>query len=247
MIAKFIPHMFTLGNLVLGIVALILAFHQEVVTAAFLVILAMLADGLDGRIARALNVQSEFGKELDSLSDVISFGVAPAFIAFVTAFSDFGTAGWVAAILFPVCGALRLARFNVTSGTHNSFIGLPIPAAGGILCTLSLFWPDLDAVMILIACFALSFLMISNVRYPSFKQLSAIPKVYLWVTPLIIVASISVAVIYPWMTKFIMLPLVLYALWGLKKNVNLLFIRRLRIRRHRRRHEDQTVNSDITS
>jgi len=246
MITKFIPHVFTIGNLVLGIIALILAFHQDVVTAAFLVILAMLADGLDGRIARALNVTSEFGRELDSLSDVISFGVAPAFIAYVTAFGDFSTAGWIAAVLFPVCGAIRLARFNVSTGSPGHFIGLPIPAAGGILCTLSLFAAELEPAVILISSVALSFLMVSNIRYPSFKKITALPKMYLWLTPIIILGAVSIVVFAPGMTKFMMLPLVLYALWGLKKNVNGIIVSKLRRRRYRRQHEDHTVNSDVS-
>lgn len=245
MIAKLIPHMFTVGNLVLGIIAIILAFHEEIVTASFLVILAMLADGLDGRIARALGVQSEFGKELDSLSDVISFGVAPAFIVYVAAFGDFAAAGWIATALFPVCGALRLARFNVQESTPGYFIGLPIPAAGGVLCTMALFIPDIDPVVILISCLVLSYLMVSNIRYPSFKRIK-IPKVYLWLTPIVIIAAVLAVVFVPGMTKFVVLPLVLYALWGLKKNVNTLLIQRLRRRRYRAPQEDQTVNSDIS-
>lgn len=84
---------------------------------------------MDGRVARALNAQSEFGKELDSLSDVISFGVAPAFIMYVVAFSkDESALAWIVTAIFPICGALRLARFNVVAGTPGYFIGLPIPA-----------------------------------------------------------------------------------------------------------------------
>lgn len=239
--------MFTIGNLVLGVVALILTFHEDVVTAAFLVILAMLADGLDGRIARALNVQSEFGKELDSLSDLISFGVAPAFIAYVTAFDQFSTAGWIVTVLFPVCGALRLARFNVIDGSPGHFTGLPIPAAGGILCTLTLFVPDIDPAIILLSGIALSFLMISNIRYPSFKKITAIPRIYLWVTLVLILGAISILIFAPGMAKLVMLPLVLYALWGFKKNVNIMILSRLRVRRRRRQHEEQSVNSDISS
>lgn len=246
MIARFIPHVFTVGNLGLGTIAIIMAFHGEIVTASFLVILAMLLDGLDGRIARALNVQSEFGKELDSLSDVISFGVAPAFIAYVSAFGEFGAAGWIATVLFPICGALRLARFNVSEGAPGHFIGLPIPAAGGILCTLVLFTPDMEPVIILCAAVVLSFLMVSNIRYPSFKKISSIPRMYLWLTPIVIAAAVLLAVLVPGSTKFLMLPLVLYALWGLKKKVNVAIVGRIRRRRRFRRRDEQSIRSDIS-
>jgi len=245
MITKIIPHMFTVGNLALGIIAILMAFHGEPLTASFLVILAMLADGLDGRIARALNVQSEFGKELDSLSDVISFGVAPAFVAFVTAFGEFGAAGWIAAVLFPVCGALRLARFNVKPATPGYFIGLPIPAAGGVLCTLALFVPDLDPVVLLVACVLLSFLMISNIHYPNFKRIT-LPKVYIWLTPIVIIIAVLVVAFIPGMTRFVLVPLVLYALWGLKKNLNTAIISRVRKHRRNARHEEQTIESDVS-
>ena len=92
MIAKSIPNLFTIANLFIGIVAIIFVFNKQPDYAAIFVIVAMLTDGLDGRVARALNVQSEFGKELDSLSDVISFGVAPAFIVYSVAYQDFNTA-----------------------------------------------------------------------------------------------------------------------------------------------------------
>ena len=114
MFTKSIPSLFTVGNLFLGIIAIILVFNGESDYAAMMVIIAMLLDGVDGRVARALNAQSEFGKELDSLSDVISFGVAPAFIMYVVAFQDMNSAAtWIITALFPICGALRLARFNV--------------------------------------------------------------------------------------------------------------------------------------
>ncbi|HEY0829318.1 MAG TPA: CDP-alcohol phosphatidyltransferase family protein, partial [Bacilli bacterium] len=109
MIAKSIPNIFTIANLSLGIISIILVFNNNIDWAAIMVIFAMLTDGLDGRVARALNVQSEFGKELDSLSDVISFGVAPAFIMYVVGFQDISpAAGWIVTAIFPICGALRL-------------------------------------------------------------------------------------------------------------------------------------------
>ncbi len=218
MLTKSLPSVFTVGNLLLGIIAIILVFNEKPEMAAILVIVAMLTDGLDGRVARALNVQSEFGKELDSLSDVISFGVAPAFIMYVAAFQHLEAAGWFATAVFPICGALRLARFNVVAATPGYFVGLPIPAAGGVLSTLALFHREIPTVFLIICTLLLSFLMVSTIKYPSFKKVG-IPRSAVWITPIIVAVAILLAVSYPGtLTKLIFIPLVLYALYGLKKN-----------------------------
>ena len=114
MFAKTLPSMFTVGNLFLGIIAIIFAVHDQWQYAAIMVIIGMFLDGLDGRVARMLNAQSEFGKELDSLSDVISFGVAPALIMYVAILQDMGVAGWIITAIFPICGAIwRASRVCV--------------------------------------------------------------------------------------------------------------------------------------
>lgn len=238
MLAKSIPNMFTIGNLVLGIISIIFSFNGEVNSAALLVIIAMLLDGLDGRVARALNVTSEFGKELDSLSDVISFGVAPAFIMYQAAFMETTppALAWIATAIFPICGALRLARFNVKAGVPGYFIGLPIPAAGGVLATLALFHNELHVGLLLVSSLALSFLMISNMKYPNFKKLG-LPKAAVWAIPLVAVAAAVLAFFFQdAIPKVILALLLVYALWGLKKNVERLVPRRLR---KRRGHADQ--------
>lgn len=232
MFTKSLPNIFTIANLFLGILAILLVFDSRPDLAAMMVIIAMVTDGLDGRVARALNVQSEFGKELDSLSDVISFGVAPAFIMYVVAFQEIGAAGWIVTAIFPICGALRLARFNVVTGTPGYFIGLPIPAAGGALSTLALFVSDVPAIILLLSVLLLSYLMVSNVKYPSFKK-GRVPKSVLWITPIIVIVLILLAVQYEGVvTKLLFVPLVLYALYGLKKNVSQL-MRFLRIKKQK--------------
>lgn len=241
MIAKSLPSLFTVGNLFLGIISIILVFNGKADFAAIMIIVAMLLDGLDGRVARALNVQSEFGKELDSLSDIISFGVAPAFVVYAAAYQDFNTAAaWTATAIFPICGALRLARFNVVAGTPGYFIGLPIPAAGGVLATMALFHNELSTPILLVSELLLSFLMVSTIRYPSFKKL-AIPRAAVWVTPIIVAAAVALALLFPgFLSKLLFVPLVLYALLGLKKNV-----RRASRRRKRRDMEDHTKLNDL--
>ncbi|WP_018131253.1 CDP-diacylglycerol--serine O-phosphatidyltransferase [Effusibacillus pohliae] len=220
MFVKALPSAFTLANLFLGIISIILAFNEQYSIAAILVIIGMLLDGLDGRIARALNATSEFGKELDSLSDVISFGVAPAFIMYGVILHQLGWIGIVLTGFFPICGALRLARFNVMSGTPNYFVGLPITAAGGILATMALYHNLIPGsrVILPLAMVGLSYLMISRIKYPNFKKVG-IPKAAYWIVPVLAAFVTFVFVYYPGQAgKLIFLPLALYALYGLKKN-----------------------------
>ncbi|CAG7656791.1 CDP-diacylglycerol--serine O-phosphatidyltransferase [Paenibacillus allorhizosphaerae] len=242
MITKSLPNLFTVGNLFLGIISIILVFNNNPELAAIMVIVAMLLDGLDGRVARALNAQSEFGKELDSLSDVISFGVAPAFIMYVVAFTELNAAAaWIVTAIFPICGALRLARFNVVAGTPGYFIGLPIPAAGGVLCTLALFHNELNTLVLVLSTLLLSYLMVSTVKYPNFKKVG-IPKAALWITPVVVAAAVLLAILYPsLLSKLIFVPLVIYALWGLKKNVDRLFFRRRKKNKKVEENESKTT------
>ncbi|MCR8645825.1 CDP-diacylglycerol--serine O-phosphatidyltransferase [Paenibacillus sp. N1-5-1-14] len=243
MIKKSLPSVFTIGNLFLGVLAIILVFNDHADRAAVLVIIAMLLDGLDGRVARALNVQSEFGKELDSLSDVISFGVAPAFIMYYVAFTELNPMlAWTVTAIFPICGAIRLARFNVVAGTPGYFIGMPIPAAGGILSTLALFHADVPAAVTVIATVLLSYLMVSRLKYPNFKK-SGIPKAAIWFTPIVIGVAIFLALQFPtYISNGILVLLLLYALLGLKKNVDGVFTK---LRRKKRSEKSEDVNQKL--
>jgi len=224
MFVKSLPNMLTVSNLFLGIVAIIFAFQGDhyVDYAAITVIIGMLMDGLDGRVARMLNAQSEFGKELDSLSDVITFGVAPAFIMYVVALQELHLLGILITAIFPICGALRLARFNVQAGVPGYFIGLPITAAGGVLATLALYHEVFANALLAISMLLLAFLMVSKIKYPNFKKVG-IPKSAYWMTPVIIAIVVFVAMKFPQQfPKIVFLPLAFYALYGIKKNVDFL-------------------------
>ena len=174
--AAILPSLFTTGNLFLGFWAMIRALHGQYAEAAPLIFGAIVLDLLDGRIARMTGTTSEFGGELDSLADVISFGVAPALLVYAWGFGAAPRVGWLAAFLFVVCGALRLARFNVQR--HNIdgryFVGLPIPAAAAMVAAVVNFRPaPVEDRAMASACLALvivlSFLMVSTFRYWSGK------------------------------------------------------------------------------
>lgn len=176
--AALAPTLFTTGNLFLGFWAIIKSFGGQYGEAAQCILGAGVFDALDGRIARLTGTTSEFGAELDSLSDVISFGVAPAVLAFSWGLSAAPRAGWLAAFLFVVCGALRLARFNVQRHVVDSrfFVGLPIPLAAAPLATLVMFEPlrrsqRVEALAVMALVVVLGLLMVSTLRYRSFKDI----------------------------------------------------------------------------
>ena len=173
-----LPALFTAGNIFCGFLSLDASARGAFETAAILIFVAAFFDGIDGRVARLTGTTSAFGEQLDSLCDVVSFGVAPAFLVYNWGLSAFGRAGLLVSFLFAVCGASRLARFNVQIHVVDKrwFVGLPIPSAAGALCGLvwavpaSALTDTLRAVFLAVTA-ALAFLMVSTFRYRSFKDL----------------------------------------------------------------------------
>lgn len=145
--------------------------------AAILILIGMMLDSMDGRVARMLRVESELGKELDSLADIVTFGVAPAMIAYYSYFSIFGVVGMAVAGLFPVFGAYRLARFNINAvkSSLHYFAGVPITAGGGILTLLTLFHGRMPGIIFTIAFLVICVLMVSTIKIPSLKEVP-LPK-----------------------------------------------------------------------
>jgi len=173
-----LPNLFTTGSLFAGFYSMVATMNGDYKTAAIWVLVSSIFDGLDGKVARLTGTSSKFGVEYDSLADLVAFGVAPGILMYSWALKPFGRLGWLAAFLFVVCGALRLARFNVQVNTVESkrFVGLPIPAAASMVsATVLLFnhfgWPgSFKKLAILIVIYLLAFLMVSNFRYYSFKD-----------------------------------------------------------------------------
>lgn len=169
--------MFTLGNLYCGFLSIGFAANGQFNNAAILILIGMMLDSMDGRLARMLKADSKLGKELDSLADIVTFGVAPSFLVYYTYFYQFGLWGLMVAGLFPLFGAYRLARFNISTdkSSLNYFIGVPITAAGGIMAILTLFGDLIPNIVTTVVFTALSFLMVSRIRIPSFKEVP-LPK-----------------------------------------------------------------------
>ncbi len=173
-----LPNIFTSLNIFCGFYAVIASINGNFVAAAIAIFVAGVFDMLDGRIARATNATSKFGVEYDSLADLISFGLAPGLMMYLWALKPMGRIGWLAGFLFMTCGALRLARFNTQYGKISSehFVGLPIPLAAAMTASTVLICHKLgiqdsvNPILLLIMLYALSFLMVSTIKYQSFKK-----------------------------------------------------------------------------
>lgn len=172
-----LPAVFTVGNIFLGFFSIVQSFRGEFGSAGLIIGFAILADVVDGRVARFAGATSEFGRELDSLADVVSFGVAPAVLAYAWVLHRWPQTGWLVAALFTICAAVRLARFNVgrLSADPRYYTGMSSPAAAAVIGAVTYWHPappasSLAAAACLFGTLGLALLMNSPVRYPSFKN-----------------------------------------------------------------------------
>lgn len=240
-----LPNLFTGASIYLGVLAVFYAFLGRFELACWLVLVCLIFDGLDGRVARLTGTSSRFGVEFDSLADIVAFGVAPAMILFLFAGIEFGKFGVMISGLFVVFGAIRLARFNITTGTYdpNMFIGLPIPAAAVFISSWMLFeinlrdffgesLPQIIELIkpsLLVASLIVALLMVSNIRYPSFKK---IDRSRLSIVKVLILLMVSLAVLYLWPVRTITALISIYVLFGPLRAIYLLAHRLLRHKSH---------------
>ena len=196
-----LPNLFTTAGLFAGFYAIVQAMNGGFEYAAIAIFIAMIMDGLDGRIARWTHTQSDFGAEFDSLSDMVSFGLAPALIMYQWALSGLGRLGWLAAFIYAAATALRLARFNTQVGQIDSrfFRGLPSPAAAGLV--IGLMWVlhsyglpgrEISIVALGFTVFA-AVVMVSNIRYLSFKHLDLKSRVPFVAVLVVVLAFVLVS------------------------------------------------------
>ncbi|STQ85794.1 CDP-diacylglycerol--serine O-phosphatidyltransferase [Helicobacter muridarum] len=201
-----LPNLFTAASIFMGILAILIAYKAQMpdndkdfILACWCILFSMILDALDGRVARLTNTASKFGVEFDSLADVVAFGVSPAVLLYFYVGYEYGRYGIAISGLFVVLGAVRLARFNITTNADaNSFIGLPIPSAAAIICLwilvteynefniFGLFdFLRSNSYLFLVLAFIVSLLMVSNVRYPSFKKFTWDLKYFVWIVILL--------------------------------------------------------------
>lgn len=235
-----LPNLFTTACLFSGFFAIIMAINGKFETAAIAIFVAMVLDGLDGRIARLTNTQTDFGAQYDSLADMVSFGLAPSLVVYQWALFSLGKLGWLAAFVYAAGTALRLARFNTQVGIAGKryFQGLASPAAAALVAGMILLGTDYDirgtdwrVPAFLVTLFA-GILMVSNIRYRSFKDLDLRGKVPFITIVLLMLVFVFIAVDAP---KVLFGIFFLYALSG--PSVTLVSLRR----RRRERQQHQSV------
>ena len=191
-----IPNLFTIAGLFAGFYAIVAAANNQFQAAAIAIFISMLLDSLDGRVARLTHTQTEFGAQMDSLSDMVCFGLSPALVMYSWSLSSLGKIGWLAAFFYAVCAALRLARFNAQSQSSNKrhFQGLATPAAAGLVA--SLIWLGRKygivgsdvAMFMLVIMIIVGLLQVSAIRYRSFKDLDLRGRVpFIWILVVVLV------------------------------------------------------------
>ncbi|MFZ3122882.1 MAG: CDP-diacylglycerol--serine O-phosphatidyltransferase [Thermodesulfovibrionales bacterium] len=204
-----LPNSLTMCGMFAGFYSILAALKGDYIPAAWAIMIAVVFDGLDGWIARLTNSTTRFGIELDSLSDLVSFGVAPAVILYKWSLMKFGRIGWAAAFLFVACGALRLARYNVQMGSteKKSFTGMPIPAAASVVAATVIFynemnWPGSKSIFILSLAFVLSILMVSTLRFHGAKELDFKKRKPFWILVAIAVVF-AIMIMHPEIALFV--------------------------------------------
>jgi CDP-diacylglycerol--serine O-phosphatidyltransferase len=229
-----LPNLFTASSIFVGVISIVEASKGNFVTASWLILLALVFDGLDGRIARMTNTTSRFGVEFDSLADIVSFGVAPAMLLYFFAGHDYGRLGILVSALYVIFGAIRLARFNISTAKTdpNVFIGLPIPTAAIFIAMWTLLFHKYGmekySLIVLILSLGVAVLMVSNFRYPSFKKIQLDkPMVFKTMILLVLVSSL----LYLFSAEGFALIVLAYVLYGPLRALRTLNIRNIRIKR----------------
>jgi CDP-diacylglycerol--serine O-phosphatidyltransferase len=226
-----LPNTLTLCGMFCGFYAILASYKGHYVYGAWAILIAFIFDGVDGWVARLTNTTTKFGIELDSLSDLVAFGVAPAVLIYSWGLTPFGRIGWGAAFLFVICGALRLARYNVQMGSaeSKSFTGMPIPAAATVVASLVLFYTEVRGgliekhYIILMLPFILSALMVSTLRYHGLKEVDLRKRKPFWLL-VVIVSAFVLVFMYPETVLFLFA--LFYMLWGIVESIVILYRRR---------------------
>lgn len=225
-----LPNLFTAGSIFIAVLSIVAASTGNYEKAAWLIILASIFDALDGRVARLTNTTSSFGVEFDSLADVVSFGIAPALLYYFSIGHEYGKVGIFITAMFVIFGAVRLARFNVTKSEEepNVFIGLPIPAAALIIVSWFLARDTINMpqeVNLIISgiTFFAAILMVSNIRYPSFKKINLENKSFLKIL-IVIIFILGLTYIIPAIMIWIIMSL--YAVLGPLRAIYMIILRR---------------------
>ncbi|BBG65092.1 CDP-diacylglycerol--serine O-phosphatidyltransferase [Hydrogenimonas sp.] len=227
-----LPNLFTAASIFTAVIAIVSALNGKFEKSAWLIFLSLVFDGLDGRIARLTHTTSRFGVEFDSLADLVAFGVAPAVLFYLFVGQEYGRLGTLIMALFIIFGAIRLARFNVMSPNTDPtvFIGVPIPAAAIFVSVWILMFVQYETLqafnaVLLAAVLAVSLLMVSNIRYPSFKKIN-LQKPALTKTLIVLIVTASAIYLYP--VEGFALIITMYIVWGVVRALRTLMTKRVK-------------------
>jgi CDP-diacylglycerol--serine O-phosphatidyltransferase len=229
-----LPNLFTASSIFVGVISIVEASKGHFVLASWLVLLALIFDGLDGRIARMTNTTSQFGVEFDSLADIISFGIAPAILLYFFVGHKFGRFGILVSALYVIFGAIRLARFNISTAKTdpNVFIGLPIPTAAIFVSMWVILFHKYNlenySIVLLFLALSVAILMVSNIRYPSFKKVN-LEKQMVFRT--LILLTIFASLLYLYSAEGAALIILTYILYGPFRALRTMNLRKIKIKK----------------
>jgi CDP-diacylglycerol--serine O-phosphatidyltransferase len=228
-----LPNLFTASSIFVGVISIVEASQGNFVNASWLILLALVFDGLDGRIARMTNTTSQFGVEFDSLADIVSFGVAPAMLLYFFTGNEYGRLGILVSALYVIFGAIRLARFNISTAKTdpNVFIGLPIPTAAIFISMWILLFHKYGlekyGLIVLILSLGVAVLMVSNFRYPSFKKVQLDkPMVFKTMIILVLISSL----LYLFSAEGFAVIILAYVLYGPLRAIRSMSLRKISIK-----------------
>lgn len=229
-----LPNLFTASSIFVGVISIIKASQGNFIDASWLILLALVFDGLDGRVARMTNTTSQFGVEFDSLADIISFGIAPALLLYFFIGHEFGRFGILVSALYVIFGAIRLARFNISTAKSdpNVFIGLPIPTAAIFISMWVLLFNKYSlenySILLLFLALGVAILMVSNFRYPSFKKVE-LDRPLVFKTMIVLVLATSL--LYLFSAEGFAIIILAYTLYGPIRSLKNMSSRNIKIQR----------------
>jgi len=225
-----LPNGITLTAMFAGFFAIVSVLKGSYEHAAWAIVVAGVFDGLDGWVARMTHTTTRFGIEMDSLSDVIAFGVAPATLLYAWALRPFGRVGWAVAFLYTACGAMRLARYNIQMGSdeRKSFTGMPIPAAAVVVAAMVIFYGEMDwdagkSYFVLFVSAVISLLMVSTLRFHGLKEIDIRERKPFWILVTMVVI-LAVVLMHPQTAIFVFA--IIYLVVGIAENAYLYARRR---------------------
>jgi len=244
-----LPNALTLCGMFLGFYAIIAAINGNLIHSAWAIVLANIFYGLDGWVARLTRTATRFGGELDSLSDIVAFGIAPSILIYKWVLYDFGRIGFAIAFLFAACGALRLARFNIQTGTIKSFKGLPIPGAATMIAATVIFCHEIlniapeKNLFFPVITLILSFMMVSNIKFHGLKEVDFKEKKPFWLL-IFFILLLFLIIIHPHIAVFILA--CIYVLSGIIETVIIFIKKRKKLAKKLSEGENQkTLNTEV--